>query len=486
MKAVKITKKESLASLINKYYENKDVNNLRKLFKRTKFNFINDALIEIDKPEVALFLLMAVEANKASTIYRYLPDELQDKIVDIATNTQIKIIFSELYPDEIFDIADRNDRVNFKKIFLNLSSEKRNLLKKLDKFKHDEAGSFMNPDFISFNAEWSVNKCLGVVRKNFKKIEEHLVMFVTSSSGLLLGQISLHDLFFCKNYKAKISSIMSESFLSVKTNDDIEQVITMFTDYHYENIAVLDAENRLVGVINDNDILPAIKEEVTEDIYNMYGIQKTNVSYINSSIIKIVKSRFLWVLILMISATLTSIVINLFENLGASLTAGLSTILLVPIIPVITGTSGNTGSQAFATMVRSMAVGDVTPKEYRKYISREAKIGLILGFLLAVVNFVRLAIYFTIPSFRTNFADTNNQAGVVTPYVIALYISLGSSVALWVSVFLSKIFGSSLPMLATKLKLDPSILCGPLIATSLDLCSTSLLFGIGIGILVLV
>lgn len=132
----------------------------------------------------------------------------------------------------------------------------------------------------------------------------------------------------------------------------------------------------------------------------------------------------------MISATLTSIVINLFENLGASLTAGLSTILLVPIIPVITGTSGNTGSQAFATMVRSMAVGDVTPKEYRKYISREAKIGFILGFLLAIVNFVRLAIYFVIPSFRTNFADTNNQAGVVTPYVIALYISLGSSVAL--------------------------------------------------------
>lgn len=484
MKKIKLTKKESLASLINKYYENKDVTNLRKLFKRTKFNFINDALIELDRPEVALFLLMAI-GNKASTIYRYLPNELQDEIVTIATNTQIKIIFSDLYPDEILDIADRNGKINFKKIFLNLSSEKRNLLKKIDKFEHDEAGSFMNPDFISFNAEWSINRCLKIIRKNFKRIEENLVMFVTSSSGLLLGQINLHDLFFCKNYKTKISSIMSESFLSVRSNDDIEQVIAMFTDYHYENIAVLDSENRLVGVINDNDILPAIEEEVTEDIYNMYGIQKTNESYINSSIFKIVKSRFLWVLILMISATLTSIVISLFENLGATLTAGLSSILLVPILPVITGTSGNTGSQAFATIVRAMAVGDITPKEYRKSVIKEAKIGFLLGLLLAIVNVIRLSIYFAVPSFRTNYT-AGSESAIITPYLISFYISLGSSLALWVSVFLAKIFGTLLPMLATKLKLDPTVLCGPLIATSLDLCSTSLLFGIGIGILVLV
>lgn len=478
MKKEKISKVSLVASLIKKNFQNKDVSNIRKIFKRTKFDLITKSLIEIDDPAVVLFLLMAINKNKTGTIYRYLPDELQDKILDIASNSQIKIIFSEMYPDEIMDIADRENKKHFKKIFLNLSTEQRESLKKIDNFEHDQAGSFMNPQFISFNDGWTVNKCLSIVKQNFKKIEENLVIFVVSSSGLLVGQVHLQNLFFCENYKDKISGIMSQSFLSVRSEDDIETVINMFKDYHYENIAVLDNENRLVGVINDNDILPAIEEEVTEDIYNMYGIQKTDESYMKSTIWKIVKSRFLWVLILMVSATLTSIVISLFENLGAALTAGLSSALLVPIIPVITGTSGNTGSQAFATTVRAMAVGEVTPKEYRKAVFKEFQIGMMLGVLLAIVNIVRLAIYFSIPIFRIN-----NDDKTIISYVYAIYIALGSSVALWFAVFLSKLFGSTLPMLATKLKLDPTILCGPLIATSLDLCSTSLLFGIGIGIL---
>lgn len=481
MKKQKITKVELVSTLIQKYFEDKDVVNLRKLFKRTKFDLITQSLIKVDDPAVVLFLLMAINKNKTSTIYRYLPDELQDEILDIASNNQIKIIFSEMYPDEILDIADRDNKKHFKKIFLNLSVQQRELLKQIDKFEHDEAGSFMNPEFISFNNEWTINKCLEIVKQNFKKFEENLVIFVTSKNKLLVGQVHLQDLFFCENYKTKISSIMTESFLSVKSNDDIETVINLFTNYHYENIAVLDNDNHLIGVINDNDILPAIEEEVTEDIYNMYGIQKTDESYMKSTIWKIVKSRFLWILILMISATLTSIVISLFETLGAELTAGLSSALLVPIIPVITGTSGNTGSQAFATTVRAMAIGDVTPKEYRKAIFKEFKIGVLLGMLLAIVNIARLAIYFAIPAFRMN-----NESHTVINYSHAIYIALGSSIALWFAVFLSKLFGSTLPMLATKLKLDPTILCGPLIATSLDLTSTSLLFGIGIGILQIV
>jgi len=125
---------------------------------------------------------------------------------------------------------------------------------------------------------------LEIVKQNFKKFEENLVIFVTSKNKLLVGQVHLQDLFFCENYKTKISSIMTESFLSVKSNDDIETVINLFTNYHYENIAVLDNDNHLIGVINDNDILPAIEEEVTEDIYNMYGIQKTDESYMKSTI----------------------------------------------------------------------------------------------------------------------------------------------------------------------------------------------------------
>lgn len=126
----------------------------------------------------------------------------------------------------------------------------------------------------------------------------------------------------------------------------------------------------------------------------------------------------------MLSATLTSIAISLFEDLGSQLTAGLSSALLVPIIPVITGTSGNTGSQSFATIVRAISVGDVTPKEYKKVIGKEFQIGLVLGLLLAIANIIRLCIYFAIPVFRYG----NN--GEAVHYLTTLYVSFGSSLAL--------------------------------------------------------
>lgn len=475
MKSNKLNRVKSTASLINKYYESKDVVGIVKLFRKLNLDLIIKGLNELDNVPSVLFFLMAIPKKKASAIYRYLPNELQDNIVEIASNNQIKIIFHELYPDEILDIANRN-KDNFKKILINLSVEQRNLIKKIDGFKDDQVGSFMNPDFISFNDQWSIEKCLKEFKKHFNDIEDNLIIFVTNSKNILLGQVRLQDLFFANDYSDKVSSIMSESIISVNSNDDIETVINLFQDYHFDNIGVIDNQNKLVGIINDNDILPAMEVEVTEDIYNMYGIQKTEDSYIKASIFKIMKSRLLWVLILMLSATLTSIAISLFENLGNSLTAGLSSVLLVPIIPVITGTSGNTGSQSFATVVRAIAIGDVTPKEYRKVIRKEFQIGLLLGTLLGVANTLRLCIYFAIPYFRT-YGDTEAN------YVTTLYISIGSSIALFLAVVLAKLFGASLPILATKLKLDPTLMSGPLISTSLDLCSTSLLFGIGITIL---
>lgn len=479
MKLKKLTRTQIIGKQILECYEKKDVTTINRLIKRNKIDTINKSLIEIDNPEVILFLLMVINKNKTSAIYRYLPNELQDEIVDVASNNQIKIIFSNLFPDEILDIANRN-KDNFKKILINLSAEQRGMIKKIDKFENDEAGSIMNPEFITFNEKWTIKKCLQVIKEinKSKNIEEHESVFVCKFDGYLLGFVNIQDLFFAENYNEKITKILNDSFISAKPKDDIENIIDIFQEYHFKHIPVVNEKNQLIGLIDNNDILPAIEEEVTEDIYNMYGIQKTDESYIHSSVWKIVKSRLFWVVILMISATLTSILITLFEQWGIRETAGLSTIILIPILPVITGTSGNTGSQSFATTIRTLAVGEVTNKEYSKLIFKEFKIALILGLLLAIINFARLLIYFSIPQFRLN-TDT----GLYIDYLKTVYVSLGVSVALWIAIIFAKLLGVCLPLLATKFKLDPTIMCGPLIATLLDITSTSLLFLIGITIL---
>lgn len=475
------TKINQTSELINKFYASKNVVAIQRLIKKYPVDLINESLQQLNDIQIILFVLMAVSGTKTSIIFRYLPDDIQTQIIEESSNQQLKIIFKDLYPDEILDLAN-NNKDQFKKILLCLSSKQRRMIKEIAQFDNDEAGSIMNPDYISFHDDWTIKECLTMFRRKYDKIEGNLVFFITSTNNYLLGQVHVQDLIFIEDYSRTVGSVMDQSLISVYPNDDIENVIDLFQEYHFDSLPVVNEDNKLIGVINDNDILPAMEDEATEDIYHMYGIQKLQESYIKSSVWKIVKSRLFWVVILMISATLTSIVINRFQNLGDVVTSGLSTAVLVPIIPVITGTSGNTGSQAVASVIRALAVGEVTPKEYKKVVGKEFQVGALLGLILAFVNIARLAIYFAIPTFRPDISNIHGLK-IDNPYAVAMIAAIASSIALWIATILSKCLGSVLPLIATKFKIDPTVMSAPLISTTLDVCSTSILFGIGIGIL---
>lgn len=470
-------------SLLLKYYKSKNVTAIQRLIRKNQLNSSIKAIESINEVDIIIFILIALSTTKHNNIFRFFSDELQRNIIEIANTNQLKIILKNLYPDEILDIANNNEDL-FKKILLCLTSKQRSLIKQISKFENDEAGSIMNPDYISFNDNYTIKECINIYKKSFDKIEGNLKFFITSSNKKLVGQVSIESLFFVEDNSKTVDTIMDQNVISVNSTDDVEEIIAMIQDYNLQTLPVVDNDGKLVGIINDNDILPAIEEETTEDIYHMYGIQKLQDSYIKSTVWSIVKSRLFWVLILMISATLTSIVIDRFENWGVTATSGLSTILLVPIIPVITGTSGNTGSQSAATVIRALAVGEVTPKEYKKVILKEFQVGLMLGGLLAIFNMIRLAIYFAIPAFRD--IPNNINLKIDNDYEIAMIASTASTISLWVAVILSKLLGSILPLIATKFKIDPTVMSTPLIATTIDVCSTSILFAVGIGLLSLV
>ncbi len=477
-----------VTDLLLKYYKSKNIVAIQRLVKKNQLNTIIKSIESIDDVQIIIFILMALSTTKHNNIYRFFSDELQRLVIEESNNNQLKIILKNLYPDEILDIANKNNDL-FKKILLCLTSKQRMLIKQISKFENDEAGSIMNPDYISFNDNFTIKECINIYKNTFQKIEGNLSFYVTSSNKKLVGQVQIDTLFFADDPTKTIDTIMDQNVMYVHPTDDVEEIITIIQDYNLQTLPVVDNDGILVGIINDNDILPAIEEETTEDIYHMYGIQKLQESYIKSTVWSIVKSRLFWVVILMISATLTSIVIDRFENWGISVTLGLSTILLVPIIPVITGTSGNTGSQSAATIIRALAIGEITPKEYKKVILKEFQVGLLLGGLLAAFNMIRLAVYFAIPAFRdvaetTAFKD--NLLHINNTYAIAMIAATASTIALWIAVILSKLLGSLLPLIATKFKLDPTVMSTPLIATTIDVCSTSILFAVGIGLLSLV
>lgn len=484
IKTLKELKTTQVLNLINTAYNSKNYNQIKKLENKINIDLISSALEQIDDYEIIVFVLMILDDYKTRIIFKNLPEEDQLSILNNATNLQLKNILKSLYADDVVDILKENNETINKKLILCLPSDTKQQIKEIYSFDEDEVGSIMNPEFISFFEKMSIKECLNKYKRNYNNIEKNSTFFIVDKDNHLIGKIDLEALIFANNENNEVKSITEKNIISVKANDDIETSVDIFQDYLIELLPVVNENNVLVGVISQNDILPAIEEETTEDIYNMYGISELQKSYFKSSIWSIVKSRIFWLIILMIAGTLTSIVIDQFQDLGETLTSGISTLLLVPIIPVITGTSGNAGSQSVASVVRALAIGDVTKKEYSKVIKKEFLVGLLLGLFLAIVNFARLCVYFAIPAFRPDINSLQNiNLKINNQYGLCAIISLIVSASLWIAIIFSKLLGTILPLIAVKFNKDPTVMSAPLIATIVDIASTSILFGLGILVL---
>ncbi|CAF0760576.1 unnamed protein product [Didymodactylos carnosus] len=225
----------------------------------------------------------------------------------------------------------------------------------------------------------------------------------------------------------------------IHDRDEIVEAVKLVEKFNKEAIPVLSSDNKLIGVISDNDIVGHVIEEATEDINRMSGISELRFSYVKASTLSIFKSRILWLSILMVSATLSSIVIDQFSNFGASITAGVSTAMLIPIMTVISGSSGNAGSQASVSVIRSITLG----------LSAHTEV---------------LA----------------NGTLKMNPYELAVIVSASASLCLMIAIVLAKMVGAMLPFLAVKLKIDPAVMAAPLLTTLLDATSTAIFFGLGI------
>ena len=214
----------------------------------------------------------------------------------------------------------------------------------------------------------------------------------------------------------------------------------VFKKYDLSTIPVLDAEHRLVGIITFDDIMDVIDQENTEDFHKMAGIAPSEESYLESSALSMAKQRILWLMVLMISATFTGRIIRQYEEVLQSM------VLLAAFIPMLMDTGGNAGSQSSTMVIRSLALGDIVPRDLFKVIRKEFAISLIVGIALAGLNFARL---FWLE-------------GIPLPIVATVTLTL------FLTVLLAKAVGAVLPIIAKVVKVDPAVMASPLITTIVD------------------
>ena len=270
---------------------------------------------------------------------------------------------------------------------------------------------------------------------------------------LLEGAVAVRELLLAEE-GAKIGDLMTENPICVETTASDEEVGRLFQKYDMLALPVVDKERRLVGIITVDDAVDAIQEANTEDFEKMAAMEPSETPYLKTSVFVHARKRVVWLLFLMISGILTGQIISHYEDAFAAIP------LLVSFIPMLMDTGGNCGSQSSTLVIRGMALGEVSTRDILKVIWKEARVSLLVGAVLAPVNFFWIFLrYQSAP------------------------VGLTVALSMYATVFLSKLMGCLLPMAAKRCRLDPAIMASPLITTVVDACSIFIYFNIALWIL---
>lgn len=398
-----------------------------------------------DKQIILVFRLLA--KDEAAEVFTEMNNDMREVLLNALTDSEIKEVMDEMYLDDTVDVLEEMPANVVDRLLLATDEETRKQINTLLNYPEDSAGSIMNVEYIAFQKEMTVEDAILKIRQVGINRETIYTCYVTEKRKLI-GVVSVKDLLTTGDNRT-IEEIMETNMQYVHTHDDQEEVASMITKYGLIAIPVVDNDMRMVGIVTVDDAMDVIQEETTEDISMMAGIAPSEDSYFETTVWEHAKSRFPWLLFLMLSATLSGLVLGYFE----------AAIVAMPIlntfVTMLTGTGGNCGSQSSTLIIRGLATDEIEFRDIFRVLFKEVRVAAIVGIMLAVVNGVRIAIMY------------NN---------VILAFALG--ITLVCTVIIAKTIGCVLPLIAKKLGLDPALMAAPLITTLVDATTILIYFSI--------
>jgi magnesium transporter len=404
-----------------------------------------------DKSLLLAFRLLPKEI--AADVFSYLSANKQAEISGFVNEKELKSILDDLYFDDKIDFLEELPANVVKKILLKTTNMERAMINRFLMYPEHSAGSIMTIELIDLKKDMSIAKAIEYIRRKAPETETVYTCYVTDAQRRLEGMVSLKDLIIAKDTQ-KVEEVMESLPYYASTLDDQEEVAAQFKKYDLIAGPVVDKEQRLVGLITIDDIVDVIQEENTEDFHKMAAITPTHDAYITTNVFTLAGRRILWLLILMISATLTGMIINRFESALEAM------VILVTFIPMIMGTGGNAGAQASTLIIRSIVLGEIKFQNFWVVFWKEFRVGLVVGVILSVFNFLRI------------FWIGKNVA-----------LALTVAITLLLTILIAKTIGGLLPLIVRKIGLDPAIMASPILTTIIDALALIIYFYIAIAVM---
>lgn len=445
--------------------EIRDLEIIRELLETRQYTNLRQKVAEMNTADVAAILeemeeeellkvFRILPKSMAADVFSYLEVDHQQMIITSLSDKEAANIIDNLMADDATDLLEEMPANVVKKLLANASADTRRDINHLLRYPEDSAGSIMTVEYVDLKENMTVQDAINRIRQVGVDSETINICYVLDAKRTLVGTVALRYLLITPP-DAVIGEMMHENVVFINTMMDQEEVARQFQKYDFTAMPVVDNENRLVGIITVDDIVDILQEEATEDIEKMAAIVPTDKPYMKTTVFETWKKRIPWLLLLMISATFTGSIITSFED------ALSACVVLTAYIPMLMDTGGNAGGQASVTIIRGLSLNEIEFKDAFKVVWKEARVAVLCGLTLAAANFLKLLLF--------------DRVTIAVAAVVCL--------TLVAAVFIAKIIGCLLPMLAKKIGFDPAVMASPFITTIVDALSLLIYFSIATTIM---
>jgi magnesium transporter len=416
------------------------------------------ALIEDLEPEEQAFVFRVLEKEAAADTFAYLDPDVQRHLVDSLPIGEVTKILNGLAPDDRTKFLEELPADRMQRLLALLSPQERAVAESLLAYPEDSVGRLMTPDYIAVKEGWTVEHVLDFVRTYGKDSETLNAIYVVDDRGMLLDDIRIRDILLASP-NARVGSLMDRTFVTLKVTDDKAEAVELFRKYDRTALAVTNDQGLLVGIVTVDDVLDVAEEEATREIQQLGGVSALEEPYITTPLLIMLFKRAPWLVLLFLGELLTASVMGHYEH----------SIALAPVlalfVPLIISSGGNSGSQAATLIVRALGLGEFELRQWWRVLLREIASGLLLGLILGVIGYLRIAIF-------SQFSDFYGPHWHLIGVTLAVTLV---GIVMW-----GTIAGAMLPMLLKWIGFDPATSSAPFVATLVDVTGLVIYFSVAI------
>src|SRR5204863_3789507 len=408
-----------------------------------------------------VIIFRVLPAALAADVFEYIGVEEQQNLLRAMAHEQVATILNEMSPDDRTALLEEMPGEAARKLIKLLTPEERRVAQALLGYPEGSVGRLMTPDFIAVHEDWSVQQVLDFIREYGRDSETLNVIYVVDERGKLIDDVRMRE-FLLRPLPTKVSDIRDQTFAALKVNDTQEEALNVFRKYDRVALPVVDSSGVLVGIVTSDDMLDVAEEEATEDIQKLGGMEALDEPYMRISLWRMVRKRAGWLVILFLGEMLTASAMGYYQGEIAK------AVVLALFLPLIISSGGNSGSQASTLIIRAMALGEVTLRDWFRVMRKEIMAGLLLGSVLGAIGFMRVAIW-------SQFSNIYGPHWLLVAFTVGLALV---GVVLWGS-----LSGSMLPFILRRVGADPATSSAPFVATLVDVTGLIIYFSIAVVIL---